>query len=872
MVLGWIVTLLGWIVSLILTVLLAFAKYNSFSSAAPVEVGWPIVRDICNMFFIVILLISAFSTIIDYGGGELHYTKVLPRLLMMAVLINFSKTLIQLLIDFSQVVMLTFVNAFASAAQGNFVNALGLARIMQLSADAPAGAANGTNIIIAYMLAIFMLGIMISVVTIMTGFLIFRIVGLWIALIMSPLAFFVTAIPGKLSKHLGSIANDYWSRLGTLLTGGPVMAFFLWLTLAVVQGANSGGGGLASALSFDVPEGAATFITSIGDAQSIASFIVGITLLMMGLDQAVKSASAISKTLGGFAEKAKGAGMSLGRLGATAPFLAAGYGAAYGARGAARYADKRLDLTRKVSAAGLQTLGRVPVVGSALRPTLAKGLTMRRDEAAKQAKEAADLMAGVGKTGTDAELRMVGKTFGMGTSAFRTLGARAGSAKVAEILSSDDLRDREAKRNKTAFIDDIKKRNPGISEDEAKAGSDVMSKEAANREQAKYVRSQLALAKTAGDTGKVESLEKYMKTNPHLADPEAPYIGKDGKPVEGKNGRDKYIEDLATDPDLYKEVGKLDAMNGEVATGFMLKHGWAEVDKERKDADGNVIKYKSLEQKDKAAWDRVKGSVQKSGNKDLLNGLNAHEGLVTESPTTDYRDLKKVQHRFNAGDGMTHAYSVDPAAVPGKGGARIRNEGERESISKLQEAAKQGAGYTVPVEAARTALRSGASFAEVAKITESGKDNVSSIVDSVVKESVGQAAQTTNEADFNDEIKNMNSVFRQIDAQGVTSDHQIKIVHAALTGGIGQLLSKENYPRIASDQRAHVVKLLAVAKQRVNDLKQQDISKMKAEDQKIAKEIIDSMAALEREAAKNKDSNIPSGAVKQILRKDVVVE
>jgi hypothetical protein len=110
-ILAWIVQMLGNLFVLVIDVFMHFAAYNSFGSARPVQIGWPIVRDVCNMFFILILLVSAFATIIGYDSS-LHYRNVLPKLLLQAILINFSKTLIQVLIDFSQVVMLSFVNAF----------------------------------------------------------------------------------------------------------------------------------------------------------------------------------------------------------------------------------------------------------------------------------------------------------------------------------------------------------------------------------------------------------------------------------------------------------------------------------------------------------------------------------------------------------------------------------------------------------------------------------------------------------------------------------------------------------------------------------------------------------------------------------------
>ncbi len=292
-------------------ILISFASYNDFGNTIVVERGWVVVRDLVNMFFIVILLVSAFATIIGYDEGSFHYKRVLPKLLLMAVLINFSKTLILLLVDFSQVMMLTFVNAFQSAGPGNLVAALKIDSVLKMApptaaagtdatatAQATIGTVDQTNLILAIMLAIFMLSISLGIVIIMVGYLIFRIVGLWIALILSPIALFATALPGRLQKGMDNFTGKYWSRLTALLTGGPIMAFFLWLTFAVTQQSAGSGGGLAPALNFKVSNTAVSFLTTIGNSQDIASFIVGITLMLMGLDAAVSSAQAISDTLG----------------------------------------------------------------------------------------------------------------------------------------------------------------------------------------------------------------------------------------------------------------------------------------------------------------------------------------------------------------------------------------------------------------------------------------------------------------------------------------------------------------------------------------------------------------------------------------------
>ena len=66
-VLEWLIHGIGTLVLLLVDVIIGVASYNDFKDAVPVVTGWVLVRDVVNMFFIVVLLITAFSTIIQYS-------------------------------------------------------------------------------------------------------------------------------------------------------------------------------------------------------------------------------------------------------------------------------------------------------------------------------------------------------------------------------------------------------------------------------------------------------------------------------------------------------------------------------------------------------------------------------------------------------------------------------------------------------------------------------------------------------------------------------------------------------------------------------------------------------------------------------------
>ena len=66
-------------------ILIPIAAFNHFTDIDGVKVGWQALRDFSNMFFILILLIIAFATII--GVKSYGYKTLLSRLIIVAILV-----------------------------------------------------------------------------------------------------------------------------------------------------------------------------------------------------------------------------------------------------------------------------------------------------------------------------------------------------------------------------------------------------------------------------------------------------------------------------------------------------------------------------------------------------------------------------------------------------------------------------------------------------------------------------------------------------------------------------------------------------------------------------------------------------------------
>lgn len=313
LILGALIQGVAWFIGQLLTVitdiLFSVAGYSKFIDNNVVSVGWPIVRDLCNMFFILILLIIAFATILRVESYS--WKKNLPKLLIMAVLINFSKTICGLAIDFAQVIMLTFVNGFAGSGAGNLYDALGLGKIFEIS-KLPAQFSDknisGMSVFGSLLLGLFILIIAGVVIVIFTVILAFRIVMLWILIILSPLAFLAMAIPAG-TKY----ASQWFGEFTKNIIVGPVLAFFLWLSLATVgQLDYATFGGYNSSTDSANQQTVSAALTTAGSKDNLTKFIVSICMLIGGLMMAQQIGAAGSSLAGGAVSKIKGAGAFLG--------------------------------------------------------------------------------------------------------------------------------------------------------------------------------------------------------------------------------------------------------------------------------------------------------------------------------------------------------------------------------------------------------------------------------------------------------------------------------------------------------------------------------------------------------------------------------
>lgn len=175
-------------------------------------VAWGIFRNIANIFFVFMLLFIIFSQVTGYGIDNYGIKRMLPKLVIVAVLVNFSFTICQLAVDISNILgaglrsMLASLGGSAQVSIGdgswtisNGADTFSNAMAALLGVIGIAGTVGATwmlftspGIIISILVAL--LGVLVAVLFMFIS-LGARMAGVVVLTVISPLAFIAYALP-----------------------------------------------------------------------------------------------------------------------------------------------------------------------------------------------------------------------------------------------------------------------------------------------------------------------------------------------------------------------------------------------------------------------------------------------------------------------------------------------------------------------------------------------------------------------------------------------------------------------------------------------------------------------------------------------------
>ncbi len=252
---SWILYVAGVMFNQVISITIVNITAN-LTKLTSIVTGWSLIRDFANIGFIFIMLIISIGTII--GASSFNSKTLLVKLVVAALLINFSLFFTRALIDFSNIVTLQFYNQIRignGAADGGLSDAfLGPLKLTSIYGKAAASqgktiSASGGNptlignitdnlgtddywriTLISLAGSVFLLITAIAFLA-ATLILILRFVTLILLLIASPLPFIASVLPST-----QSYAKQWWDRLTKELLAAPVFIIMMYLTLSFVRG------------------------------------------------------------------------------------------------------------------------------------------------------------------------------------------------------------------------------------------------------------------------------------------------------------------------------------------------------------------------------------------------------------------------------------------------------------------------------------------------------------------------------------------------------------------------------------------------------------------------------------------------------------
>ncbi|MCX6736793.1 MAG: hypothetical protein NTW73_01770 [Candidatus Parcubacteria bacterium] len=233
-VISWIVGIIGlllkWLLNLIVTaflITLGPGTWQGFVDNKIVQQIWPLVRNFANIVLALGMIIIAVATIIR--EKKYNYQAILGKLIIAALLVNFSLVICGMLVDISNYLTLYFLNAGNTTTLNTAITTTldSIACIFvgaSIQSGFPFPQTAGT--LLSLMICIIFLGQFIALIV----YTVTRVLKLWLCLIASPLAFVIGIFP------FGTKLFNTWRNTFTeALVNIPILSFSIWMILVFMH-------------------------------------------------------------------------------------------------------------------------------------------------------------------------------------------------------------------------------------------------------------------------------------------------------------------------------------------------------------------------------------------------------------------------------------------------------------------------------------------------------------------------------------------------------------------------------------------------------------------------------------------------------------
>ncbi len=246
-VLNWV---LSWLTSLaigLFETVISQSFNTDLFNATFIQEAWMMVKEFSNLVIVFFLIIIAAVTILDVGiGGLSSYNakKILPKLIFVALAVNFSLVIAKFILDIVQSPM--FFIAKSSVIIGGRQTGIGEG-IRYLSEVANVGGDFSTTLsylksivsdtesisLVAREVARFLILLFLGAAMLTLAInLLLRIIGLWFIMILAPISWVISILPfSAFSSALGA----WWRSFFGWASYGFMAVFFMYLTAIILR-------------------------------------------------------------------------------------------------------------------------------------------------------------------------------------------------------------------------------------------------------------------------------------------------------------------------------------------------------------------------------------------------------------------------------------------------------------------------------------------------------------------------------------------------------------------------------------------------------------------------------------------------------------
>ncbi|MBI3633893.1 MAG: hypothetical protein HY226_06440 [Candidatus Vogelbacteria bacterium] len=295
------------LVSVFTNFIIQYSLTNKAISLNVIISVWQTTRDIANLSLIFILMYISIMTVLSLNGANTY--KMLGKVILVGLLMNFSLSFTNIIIDATNIVALRFNDAIIGDKQGGVANSIGSALdVGNLMANTfNTAVAGDTSAPFNQALIVLGISVVLLIVTFVVmagaGMFLIRVLKLMGVMISAPLAFAAIILP-----KTESYAKMWWEELIGNALLAPVFLFMVYISLNVIVATIPAGNvSLSQAVSSFIggePLESDRQQTTI--VQTIFAFILGVGLLLSATAAAEKMSKTTAQSGGKLAGLAMG--------------------------------------------------------------------------------------------------------------------------------------------------------------------------------------------------------------------------------------------------------------------------------------------------------------------------------------------------------------------------------------------------------------------------------------------------------------------------------------------------------------------------------------------------------------------------------------